>query len=102
MSAPIYADPIHDGAADPMVIRDRGTGAWWMFYTNRRADLGGDGFSWIHGSAIGVATSPDGVNWTYRGTVAGLAAPADPGLYAHWAPVVMFAEGQYLMFLSEI
>jgi hypothetical protein len=102
MSVPIYADPIHDGAADPTVIRNRGTRAWWMFYTNRRADLGGDGFSWIHGSAIGVATSPDGVSWTYRGTVAGLDDPADPGLNTHWAPEVMFAEAQYHMFLSYI
>ena len=102
MSAPIYIDPLQDGAADPTVIRNRATGAWWMFYTNRRARLGTPGFGWIHGSPIGVATSPDGIAWTYRGTVAGLDDPADPGLNTHWAPEVVYAEGAYHMFLSYI
>jgi hypothetical protein len=103
MSAPIYRDPIQDGAADPTVIRRQGTDEWWMFYTNRRAADGGEGFSWIHGSPIGVAVSKDdGASWTYRDTVKGLDAPGDEGLNTHWAPEVIFAEGQYHMFLSYI
>jgi hypothetical protein len=47
-----------------------------MFYTNRRARHGGTGLGWIHGSPIGVATSPYGIAWTYRGTVEGLDDPA--------------------------
>jgi beta-xylosidase len=103
MSAPVYRDPIEDGAADPTVIRREGTDEWWMFYTNRRANAGGDGFSWIHGSPIGVAVSrDDGISWTYKGTVKGLDAPGDDGLNTHWAPEVIFAEGRYHMFLSYI
>ena len=103
MSAPIFRDPIEDGAADPTVIRREGTDEWWMFYTNRRARAGGEGFSWIHGSPIGVAVSTDdGASWTYRGTVKGLDAPGDAGLNTHWAPEVIFAEGQYHMYLSYI
>lgn len=102
MSAPIYADPIDDGAADPTLIRNRSTGEWWMFYTNRRSRLGGTGFEWIHGTPIGIATSPDGIAWTYRGTAQGLDDPADSGLNTHWAPEVIFAEGEYHMFLSYI
>ena len=102
MSAPIFVDPLQDGAADPTVIRNRATGEWWMFYTNRRAHLGGAGVAWIHGSPIGVATSPDGLSWTYRGTVEGLDDPADAGLNTHWAPEVIFAEGQYHMWLTYI
>ena len=93
MSAPIYVDPTHDGAADPALIRNRATGDWWMFYTNRRSKLGGDGLEWIHGTPIGVATSPDGIAWTYRGEVQGLDDPDHPGLNTHWAPEVIWAEG---------
>ncbi len=103
MSAPIFADPILDGAADPCVIRRRGTNEWWMFYTNRRATFEGPGVAWVHGSPIGVAVSTDaGRSWAYRGTVAGLDDPADSGLNTHWAPEVIFAEGAYHMYLSYI
>jgi hypothetical protein len=104
MSAPIFRDPIEDGAADPVVIRREGTDEWWMFYTNRRATAEGPKHSWIHGSALGIAMSIDGgASWHYRGTVSGLDDPADvPGGNTHWAPEVIFAEGQYHMFLSYI
>ena len=103
MSAPIYRDPVEDGAADPVVVRREGTDEWWMFYTNRRASADESGFGWIHGSPIGIAVSNDGGgSWHYRGTVKGLDAPGDTGLNTHWAPEVVFAEGQYHMFLSYI
>jgi hypothetical protein len=103
MSAPIFRDPVEDGAADPVVVRREGTDEWWMFYTNRRASAGEPGFGWIHGSPIGIAVSQDGgASWAYRGTVKGLDAPGDNGLNTHWAPEVVFAEGQYHMFLSYI
>ena len=104
MSAPIFRDPVADGAADPTVIHKEGTDEWWMFYTNRQPASDGPKFSWIHGSPIGVAVSTDdGENWVYRGTVAGLDDPADAGqTNTHWAPEVIFAEGQYHMWLSYI
>lgn len=103
MSAPIFADPTFDGAADPTLIRREGTDEWWMFYTNRRATHEGPGVQWVHGSPIGVAVSTDGgASWTYRGTVQGLDDPADPGLNTHWAPEVFWGEGEYHMYLSYI
>ena len=36
--APLYKDPIYDGAADPMVIQKRSDGLFYMFYTQRRAN----------------------------------------------------------------
>jgi hypothetical protein len=94
MSAPIYADPLMDGAADPTVIHREGTNEWWMFYTARRTTHPAPDFAWLHGCAIGIAVSSDnGVNWSYRGTVAGLDAPGDTGLNTHWAPEVIWAEG---------
>jgi sucrose-6-phosphate hydrolase SacC (GH32 family) len=101
MSAPIYADPLMDGAADPTVIHRAGTNEWWMFYTARRTTHPAPDFSWLHGCAIGVAVSTDdGASWTYRGSVAGLDAPGDTGLNTHWAPEVIRAEGEYHMYLT--
>lgn len=103
MSRPIYADPILDGAADPTLIHKRGSSEFWMFYTVRRAAHQGPGVEWVHGSPIGIAISADGgASWTYRGTVAGLDDPADPGLNTHWAPEVIWGEGEYHMYLSYI
>lgn len=103
MSAPIFRDPIEDGAADPTVIRREGTNEWWMFYTNRRPAAEGPKFTWIHGSRIGLAMSlDDGASWHYRGVVEGLDAPEDGAPNTHWAPEVIFADGQYHMFLSYI
>ncbi len=103
MSAPIYRDPVADGAADPVVVRHEASGDWWMFYTNRQPHQPGDK-RWIHGSPIGVAVSSDhGASWTYRGTVAGLDAPEDvPGGNTHWAPEVIWADGRYHMYLSYV
>ena len=35
---PVFADPVYDGAADPVIIWNKKKKAWWMFYTNRRAN----------------------------------------------------------------
>ncbi len=103
MSKPIYEDPTLDGAADPVVINRRGTEEWWTFYTNRRAAHPGPGVEWVHGSPIGVAVSADaGATWQFRGNVAGLDDPADPGLNTHWAPEIMWELGEYHMYLSYI
>ena len=53
--APLFRDPVYDGAADPVVIFNRETKEWWMFYTNRRAILAGPLYSYVHGTDIGIA-----------------------------------------------
>ena len=41
-----------------------------MDYTQRRATLENTrGVDWVHGGSIGIATSNDGLQWTYRGTI---------------------------------
>jgi hypothetical protein len=61
VSKPLYSDPIHDGAADPVVIWNPHTKMWWMFYTNRRANSPDtSGVEWVHGTRIGIAASKDG------------------------------------------
>jgi hypothetical protein len=38
-AVPLFRDPVHDGAADPVAVWNRAKKTWWMFYTNRRADI---------------------------------------------------------------
>lgn len=33
--APLYRDPVHDGAADPVLVWNPRRDAWWLFYTQR-------------------------------------------------------------------
>ncbi len=95
---PLYRDPIHDGAADPVLVWHPTQKKWFMFYTNRRADLAASkGVAWVHGTRIAIAESPDGVAWKYRGTVA---IPYGAEDYTHWAPDVFESEGAWHMFLS--
>ncbi|MCJ2182917.1 glycoside hydrolase family 43 [Novosphingobium sp. 1949] len=99
---PLYRDPIHDGAADPSTVYDPASGEWVMFYTNRRADIAVDSPSdvrWVHGTAIGLARSSDGVHWRYGGTAAIPAACTGATL---WAPDVERFGGLWHMWVSVV
>jgi hypothetical protein len=100
---PLFRDPIHDGAADPTLIWNRSTHEWWMFYTNRRADLATadpKNVAWVHQTRIGIAVSRDqGATWTYRGIAS---IPYGTPEYTHWAPDIVYADGRYHMFLSIV
>lgn len=105
-SRPLFRDPVYDGAADPVVIWNRRTSTWWMFYTNRRANRADlPDIAWIHGTRIGIAESVDGgATWRYRG-VAAIELPAEFGSEAevtHWAPDIVFHAGVYHMYLSVV
>ena len=69
-SKPLFRDPVHDGAADPVLCFNRSEDRWFMFYTNRRANAAeAAGVRWVHGTKIGIAVSSDGgANWKYRAT----------------------------------
>ncbi|WP_159887160.1 glycoside hydrolase family protein [Paenibacillus puerhi] len=101
MKAPLFRDPIFDGAADPVVIWNRQAQEWWMIYTNRRATAEGPKFAWVHGTDLGVASSRDGgASWVYRGTLTGL--ETEWGRNTFWAPEVIWHEGLYHMYVSYI
>ncbi|THF75239.1 glycoside hydrolase family protein [Cohnella fermenti] len=101
MQTPLYRDPIHDGATDPTLIYNRQERQWWMVYTSRRASAEGPGVAWVHGSDLGVASSPDGGRtWTYRGTLSGL--EFEWGRNTFWAPEIVYREGVYHMYVSYI
>ncbi|MBT0669561.1 glycoside hydrolase family 43 [Novosphingobium profundi] len=99
---PLYRDPIHDGAADPSTVYDPASGEWLMFYTNRRADLpleDDKDVRWVHGTAIGIARSGDGVNWRYGGTAAIPEACTGATL---WAPDVERFDGAWHMWVTVV
>jgi hypothetical protein len=82
---PLFRDPVYDGAADPVVIWNQKERKWFMFYTNRRANIEGlDGVTWVHGTRIGIAESSEGgLTWQYRDTCD---IQYRFGEYRHWAP----------------
>lgn len=99
MTAPLFRDPVHDGATDPVLVQ-HGDGSWWMFYTQRRADAPDQGVAWVHGSDIGVARSRDGgASFLYLGT---LDLATGWGRDTYWAPAVLWAAGHYHMYVSVI
>jgi hypothetical protein len=99
--APLFRDPIFDGASDPTVIYNADTSEWWMFYTARRANVSTPGVGWVHGSDIGIATSTNGGrSWLYRGTAEGLAF--EPGRNTYWAPEVIEDRGTFHMYVSFV
>jgi beta-xylosidase len=103
---PLYRDPVFDGAADPVVVWNPHQQSWWMFYTNRRANVPGlSGVAWVHGTRIGIAESTDGgATWRRVGD-AELDLPErvggkDP---THWAPeVITGPDGTHHMFLTVV
>ena len=100
-SKPLFRDPIYNGAADPLVIWNREENRWFMFYTNRRANVEGlDGVTWVHGTRIGIAESLDGgATWQYRSTCD---IPLKSKDDTHWAPEVIWYEGTYHMYLTYV
>lgn len=105
-SRPLYRDPTYDGAADPVVIWNRERARWWMFYTNRRANVAGlSGVAWVHGTHIGVAESADGgATWETIGPLE-IELPQSIGgdEPTHWAPdVIAGPDGRYHMYLTVV
>ena len=99
--APLFRDPFFDGAADPTIVWNRHEASWWILYTSRRATAPAVGYSWAHGTDIGVASSVDGgATWVYRGTIGGL--EFEPGRNTFWAPEVVFVDGRYHMYVSYV
>jgi hypothetical protein len=104
---PAFRDPVYDGAADPMVIWNPLVSKWWMYYTNRRANMTNlPGVSWVFGSPIGIAESTDGANWKYLGTANFNELPKECGARDSatlWAPdIVLGDDGKWHMYLSIV
>lgn len=100
-SKPLFRDPVHDGAADPVVVWNRREKKWFMLYTNRRANMTNSiGVEWVHGTRIGIAESSNGgAMWSYRGTANIQLGPEGE---TQWAPDVVEHDGVYHMFLTLV
>ena len=98
--APMYRDPITDGAADPVVFWNNVEKCWWMLYTQRRANQESPDVAYCYGNPIGIAQSDDnGASWYYRGT---LDLVFERGHNTFWAPEVVYDKGVYHLFTAYI
>lgn len=98
--APLFRDPIYDGAADPVMVYNKEKKEWWMFYTQRRANVESANVAFCYGTDIGVATSSDhGQTWVYKGTPS---LEFEEGRNTFWAPDIIFDKGIYHMFVVYI
>ncbi|RXF71812.1 family 43 glycosylhydrolase [Arcticibacter tournemirensis] len=98
--APLFRDPVTDGAADPVVFWNHKEKTWWMLYTQRRANSETADVAYCYGNAIGIASTEDkGRTWAYRGT---LNLDFENGHNTFWAPDIVFHKGKYHLFVSYI
>ena len=98
--APLFRDPITDGAADPVVIWNREEKSWWMLYSQRRANTEAPDVAYCYGTSIGIASTKDrGQTWVYRGT---LNLEIEHGHNTFWAPDIVYENGMYHMFVVYI
>lgn len=100
--APLFRCPIYDGPTDPSMQWNAERGEWWMFYTQRRANVPNlQGVACVYGSKIGIAaTKNNGRSWYYVGT-ANLPEPSQ-GQSTFWAPDVFESNGTYYMIVTFI
>lgn len=98
--APLFRDPITDGAADPALVYNPFEKAWWMLYTQRRANVESADVAYCYGNEIGIAYSTDhGRSWRYRGT---LNLEFERGKNTFWAPELVLNKGIYHLFVTYI
>jgi Glycosyl hydrolases family 43 len=100
--APLFRDPVTNGAADPSVVWHAKEKAWYVFYTQRRANAELPlAESWYMGTKIGIAKSSDqGRTWSYVGTAQGLSRGMKEETF--WAPHVFEDNGTWHMFVTFI
>ena len=98
--APLFRDPIYDGAADPVFIWNKVEKNWWILYTARRANQDANDVAFCYGTPIGVTSSDDhGKSWVFRGY---LDLNFEKGTNTFWAPDVIYNKGIYHMFVVYI
>lgn len=98
--APLFRDPIYDGAADPVMVWSREEKCWWMLFSARRANAPTQDVAAYYGTRIGTASTPDhGKTWIFRGY---LDLEFEKGWNTFWAPDIIYHNGEYHMFIVYI
>jgi hypothetical protein len=102
--APLYQDPLFNSAKDGTIVWNRREKNWWFLYMQIRNGIEQPGVSIHHGTTIGAASSPDGLRWTYRGTLDGLEfePPVRKGQNTFWAPDIVWHAGRYQMIVTYV
>jgi hypothetical protein len=103
--APLFDDPLFHAPTDPHVLWNPVKHEWSMYYTQRRGTLApANGVDWVHGTAIGLATSPDGITWKYEGTCQGDQGLGDPikNNCTWWAPGLIYDGNSLHMFVTYV
>jgi Glycosyl hydrolases family 43 len=100
--APLFRDPVTNGAADPSVVWHAKEKAWYIYYTQRRANAELPAHeSWYMGTKIAMAKSTDqGRTWSHVGSPQGLTRGLKEETF--WAPHVFEDNGTYHMFVTYI
>lgn len=98
--APLFRDPVTDGPADPVVFYNYDEEAWWILYTQRRANCEAGHVAFCYGTSIGIAESKNnGSSWIYRGT---LDLDFERGMNTFWAPDIIYHKGTYHLFATYV
>ncbi len=102
---PFFADTIWQGAADPTMLWNPVKKEFYVWYTQRRANLENNTeVEWMHGSSIGIAASKDGKEWRYVGICKGnenLSEAKEKGV-TWWAPSVIYDHKLFHMYVSYV
>ncbi|WP_352422869.1 family 43 glycosylhydrolase [Proteiniphilum sp.] len=100
---PAYVDSVWYGSADPSMLWNPVKKEFYMYYTQRRAELESEGVIWAEGTKIGIAASKDGRQWRYVGTCKGerLENPVEDD-YSLWAPSVIYHKKKFHMYVSYV
>lgn len=100
-SEPAYIDSLWHGSADPTLLWNPVKKEFYMYYTQRRANM--EGPEWPEGTKIGIAASKDGRQWRYIGTCKGerLENPVEDD-YSLWAPSVIYHKNKFHMYVSYV
>lgn len=98
--APLFEDPLFNSAKDGTVVWNPKCNEWWFIYMQIRNGHDEPDVSVHHGTTFGIATSPDGVSWTYKGMAEGL--DEYPGTNTWWAPEVVYVDGVFHGYFSFV
>lgn len=98
--APLFEDPLYNSAKDGTVVWNPKYNEWWFVYMQIRNGNDEPEVAVHHGTTFGVATSPDCINWTYKGTLRGL--DDYPGTNTWWAPEIIYVDGVFHGYFSFV
>ncbi|KAA5545597.1 sulfatase-like hydrolase/transferase [Roseiconus nitratireducens] len=87
VTRPMFADPHYNGSCDPEIVWNAHENEWFIYYTARRATR--ESASYV-GTPLGVISSPDLLNWRFRGYCAFDGRKGTPdNADTHWAPGII-------------